>query len=243
MSELPKTLSVSKAAALCGVGRTTVGYWIRSKKLHAHRKGRNYKISVEDLLVFLQSSGQQVPSELFHAHSHRPIFRSFQNCWQHWEGSPHARHCIDCIAYKNQLHACFTVKDPGLLRCSDCDRCRYYLETFYPRTQFIHQINMPAAVIKDFHLWGGNAHCAELCNVQPKDLIGMPVEKIVHARSLAKIIEALRNMALEDLAFETHCSISIKGIRGGRREIQVSVFQLREPNGVSLVLGMPKIYN
>ncbi len=31
MSDRSKTLSVSRTAALCGVGRTTVGYWIRTK--------------------------------------------------------------------------------------------------------------------------------------------------------------------------------------------------------------------
>ena len=42
MADSQKTLSVSKAATLCGVGRTTVGYWIRSKKINAARPGRNY---------------------------------------------------------------------------------------------------------------------------------------------------------------------------------------------------------
>src|SRR5210317_2390825 len=162
MSELPKTLSVARAAALCGVGRTTVGYWIRSKKLYARRLGRNYTIPVEDLLFFLQNSNQRVPSELYHEKSSGPIFKRFQNCWQYWQGSTRARRCDDCVAFKKKLHACFTAKDSGLLRCSKCDQCRYYLETFYSRIQFIHQINMPAAVVKDFHLWGGNVHCAEL---------------------------------------------------------------------------------
>ena len=63
MTGTKKTLSVSQAAALCGVGRTTVGYWIRSKKLQAHRVVRNYSILVEDLLFFLKSSGQKTPLE------------------------------------------------------------------------------------------------------------------------------------------------------------------------------------
>ena len=243
MSDRPKTLSVSRAAALCGVGRTTVGYWIRTKKLYASRLGRNYTIPVEDLLFFLQNSGQRVPSELYHEKSSGPIFKRFQNCWQYWQGSTRARRCDDCIAFKKKLHACFTAKDSGLLRCSKCDQCRYYLETFYSRIQFIHQINMPAAVVKDFHLWGGNVHCAELCEVQPKDLVGMGIEKIVHASSLAKVIEAVRKMALRDLAFEKSCSISVNSRRGGRREIQVSVFPLREPDRVFLVLGAPKHFN
>jgi excisionase family DNA binding protein len=240
MSEMPKTLSVAKAADLCGVGRTTVGYWIRSKKLYASRKGRSYSIPVEDLLVFLQNSGQPVPTELYQTNSGKPIFKSFQKCWQHWKGSQHANHCGDCIAYKNQIDACFTIRNSGLLGCSECDQCRYYMDTFYPRIQFVHQINLPAAIVRDFHLWGGNAQCADLCDVQPKELIGMAVEKIVHARSLGKIIQTARNMAFKDLRFENNCTISINGDRGRRRVIQVSIFPLQEPNRVFLVLGMPK---
>ena len=239
MSELPKTLSVSKAAALCGVGRTTVGYWIRSKKLYARRIGRNYTIPVEDLLFFLQKSGQRVPAELSHQNIYKPIFRSFQNCWQHWYGNAHARNCTNCIAFENQQHACFTLIDSGLLRCSGCYQCPYYLETIYPRIQFVHQIITPAAVFKDFHLWGGNAHCAELCEVHPKDLVGMGIEKIVHDSSLAKIIEAIRKMMLGNLAFEKSCHISVHNSYKGRREIQVSVYPLQEPENVFLVLGVP----
>jgi excisionase family DNA binding protein len=242
MSELPKTLSVSKAAALCGVGRTTVGYWIRTKKLYARRVGRNYTIPVEDLLFFLESSGQQIPVELSHQKAKKPIFRSFQNCWQHWDGSDHARNCGDCIAFENQLQACFSARDSGHLRCSECYQCSYYLETIYPRIQFVHQINMPAAVIKNFHLWGGNAHCAELCEVQPRDLVGMGIEKIVHASSLARIIRAIRKMMLGNLVSEKNCRISIHNSREDQQKIQVSIYPLREPKNVFLVLGMPLIY-
>ena len=240
---MPKTLSVAKAADLCGVGRTTVGYWIRSKKLYACRKGRNYTIPVEDLLVFLRNNGQPIPSELYQTSSSKPVFKSFQKCWQHWDGSSHAKRCGDCIAYKNQIDACFTIKKSRLLGCSGCDQCRYYMETFYPRIQFIHQINMPAVIFKDFFLWGGNSHCAALCDVQQKELIGMALEKIVHANSLAKIIKVTRNITLGDLKFENNCTISVNRIRGGRRVIQVSVFPLQEPNGVFLALGMPNNFD
>ncbi len=64
MMNAPKTLTVSQAAVICKVGRTTVGYWVRSKKVFAQRMGRNYAIPVEDLLHFLKSSGQPIPPEL-----------------------------------------------------------------------------------------------------------------------------------------------------------------------------------
>ena len=139
MTDTKKTLSVSQAASLCGVGRTTVGYWIRSKKLHANRVGRNYSILVDDLLFFLKNSDQKIPSELLRENSNGFIFKSFQNCWQHFHGSEHGHSCHKCITFRNQLQDCFTVKDSGMLECSDCLACRYYIETYSPRIQFVHQ--------------------------------------------------------------------------------------------------------
>jgi len=232
-----KSLSVSQAAALCGVGRTTVGYWIRSRKLHATRVGRNYNIPVEDLLFFLKTSGQEIPPELLAENFGEPIFKSFQNCWQYWNGSEHGLKCHDCIAFKNQLQACFTVKDSGLLGCSDCSACRYYIETYLYRIQFVHQIDLPAAVFKDLYLWGGNSLCAEICSVRQKDLVGMGIEKIVHADSLPKVIEAIRKLALGEPDVKEDCIISIKNDRESPRKIRVSVHLLREPANAFLVLG------
>lgn len=241
MAGSQKSLSVSEAAALCGVGRTTVGYWIRSKKLHATRVGRNYTIPVEDLLFFLKSSGQEIPPELLAGNSSGPIFKSYQNCWHYWNGTDHGLRCHGCIAFKNQLQACFTVKDSGLLGCSDCCTCRYYLETFLHRIQFVHQIQLPAAVFKDLYLWGGNSSCAEICSVPLKKLIGLGIEKIVHADSLPKVIEAIRKLALGEPEVMEDCFISIKNDREGPRKIRVSVYLLREPANAFLVLGSPLI--
>jgi excisionase family DNA binding protein len=239
MSGAPKTLSVSQAAALCGVGRTTVGYWIRSKKLHAHRVGRNYSIPVEDLLFLLQNSRQRIPPEMLRENTNGLILKSFQNCWQHWSSSEHGQNCHGCIAFKNQLQACFTVKDSGLLRCSGCETCRYYIETFLPRIQFVHQIDMPAAVFNNLYLWGGNELCAGICGVQQKDLIGMGIEKIVHAASLPKVIEAVRKMAIGDPALVEYCRIALNKGHQDRQMIRVSVYPLREPAKAFLVLGEP----
>lgn len=239
MSGTQKTLSVSQAAALCGVGRTTVGYWIRSKKLHAHRVGRNYVIPVEDLLFLLKNSRQRIPPEMLRETTNGLIFKSFQNCWQHWSNSEHGQNCQSCIAFKNQLQACFTVKDSGLLRCSECETCRYYLETFLPRIQFVHQIDMPAAVFKNLYLWGGNEFCAEICGVRQEDLIGMGIEKIVHADSLPKVIAAVRKMAIGGPALTECCSIAVNKGHENRQMVRVSVYPLREPIKAFLVLGEP----
>ena len=241
MAGSQKSLSVSEAAVRCRVGRTTVGYWIRSKKLHATRVGRNYTIAVDDFLFFLKSSGQEIPADLLQGDCNGPIFKSYQNCWQYWNGTDHGLRCHGCIAFKNQLQACFTVKDSGLLGCSDCSTCRYYLETFLHRIQFIHQIELPAAVFKGLYLWGGNSSCAEICSVAPKDLVGMGIEKIVHPDSLPKVIETIRKLALGEPQVKEGCIISIKNDRESLREIRVSVYLLREPADAFLVLGFPLV--
>ena len=239
MSGTQKTLSVSQAAAMCGVGRTTVGYWIRSKKLRALRVGRNYTIPVEDLMFLLRNNRRRIPPELLCANSRGPIFKSFQNCWEHLNGSEHGRNCHDCIAFKNQLQACFTVKDIGLMGCSDCDNCRYYLEMFMPRIQFIDQIDLPAAVFRDLYLWGGNSLCAEICGVRQENLIGMGLDEVVAADSLPKVIEAVRKLAIGNPSPVESCIISVNKKFGERQKIHVSVFPLREPVNAFLVLGEP----
>ena len=240
MPNSKRTLSVSQAAVLCGVGRTTVGYWIRAKKLHAHRIGRNYAIPIEDLLIFLQNSGQNIPPELIKENSKGPVFRRFQNCWQYWKGCDPDRMCQDCIVFKHQVHACFTARGSGFSDCSECETCHYYRETFFSRIQFIHQINLPAAVLREQHVWGGNSLCADMCDLKAKDLIGIGVEKIVHSRSLAMVIEAIRKKALDDSPEPMSCSIYLNNRRENQKRIDVSVYPLIEPAGTFLVLADPK---
>ena len=135
MSIRQKSLSVSQAAVLCGVGRTTVGYWIRSKKLRAHRIGRNYSIPVQDLLYFLKSSGQKIPSDLQDENLKGPIFKSFQHCWEYWQGQDPSRNCKHCVAFQKQLEVCFTAKSSRSSGCSkDCDTCQYYVDIFLPHS-------------------------------------------------------------------------------------------------------------
>jgi excisionase family DNA binding protein len=239
MTENKKKYSVSQAAALCGVGRTTVGYWIRTRKLHANRTGRNYSILLDDLLFFLKSSGQKIPPELLPGSSNGPIFKSLQTCWHYWHGSDHGRRCCDCIAFKNQLQSCFTIKDSGLLNCTDCNTCRYYTDIYLNRIQFIHQIDAPAAVFQDLYLWGGNSLCADLCGLQQQDLVGIGLEKIVFSGSLPKVIEAVRKMAVGKPALKEDCSISINNGSLGSLKILASIYPLRQPPMTYLVVGVP----
>ena len=189
MENYEKSLSVTQAAALCGVGRTTVGYWIRSNKLPAGRKGKKYEIPMQDLLYFLKAGGHKIPVELEKQNLNGPVFRTFQHCWQYHQGSAHGLNCHLCIAFQKRLQVCFNARNSGTLSCSGrCEACGYYQETYYPRLQFIHQFDLPAAVVKDLYFWAGNAEMADLCEVEEKDLGGLGVEKIVHPSSLEQVI-------------------------------------------------------
>jgi excisionase family DNA binding protein len=233
-----KELSVSQAAALCGVGRTTVGYWIRSQKLRANRIGRNYSIPVQDLLFFLKSTGQKIPYELQGDNLKGPIFKSFQHCWEYWQPEGYRKQCENCIASKNQIEACFTARNSKFCNCSKiCDQCQYYLTIFLPRIHFVHQMNMPAAVIKDFYFWCGNAKWERLCEFQNKDLIGMGIEKIIHPSSLELVISGIKRKVLEVSATSESCRISIKNKQSEKIEIGVAVYPLNEPEGAFLVIA------
>lgn len=239
MAKAQKTISVSEAAALCGVGRTTVGYWIRSQKLHATRVGRNYTLAIADLLYFLQNTGQGIPPELRSDNSNGPFFKSFQNCWQFWKGTAHGARCGGCIAFKNQIPECFTVRNEYLRGCSDCCDCRYYHETYLRRIQFVHQINLPAAVFKDLYLWGGNALSAEICGVQQHELVGMGIEKIIDTESLPKVINTIRKLALGETEVKEACRITIKTNSQSAASLRLSVYPLREPATAFFALGVP----
>jgi len=233
-----KALSVTQVSSLCGVGRTRIGYWIRSRKLHANRVGRNYSIPVEELLFFLKSTGQEIPHELAEENSSGPFFRSFRNCWLYWQGSTHGKHCKDCMAFKNHLNVCFTAKGSGSSGCSkECDECRYYQETYLPRIQFIYQIDLPAAVYMDLCLWGGNRKWAELCEVPEKDLIGMGIESVVHPNSLETVISDTKRRAMGDSEVPRTFNIFMKNKQNGKLKVCVSLYPLKKPSGTFLVLA------
>jgi excisionase family DNA binding protein len=240
MMKLPKRISVSQAAELCGVSRTTVGYWVRSRKLFAQREGRSYSIPVEDLLHFLQSTGQTIPQELKNGNGYAPAFKSFQNCWHYWEGSNRRHDCENCAAFKRQIDDCFCVREDETERCPEpCSTCRYYQEVFVARFRFIHQIDFPAAVFKGLSFWGGNAGWAALCGIPQEGLIGIGIEKIIHPESLAVIISAFKRIGMADKAELIANRIHI--ITGQRYKLEVHtwVYPLREPEYTFLMMASP----
>ena len=176
-------LSVSQVASLCGVGHSTVGYWIRSNKLKAFRVGKQYSIPVEELVLYLKSKGQEIPYELVGMYAPNPDIMDFTNCWQYFRGSAHGHDCDHCLVFKKMVETCFcfTSRANGSSQCANrCHDCTYYMETYLSKIQFIHQISSPAAITKDFYLWGGNTPWAKLCGVSEGDLPGIGIEQIFH---------------------------------------------------------------
>ncbi len=238
MEEFHKTISVTQAAALCAVGRTTVGYWIRSKKLAARRRGKIYEIPIQNLLYFLKANGQKIPAQLEKEVLNAPVFRTYQNCWCYYQDHSHGLKCQQCIVFKNKLQVCFSARNDGKLNCLvDCESCSYYLEAFYPRLQFIHQFNIPAAIVKDLYFWAGNPAMANLCEVHAKNLVGMGIEKIIHPRSLEQVISCVKRNALGDQEIQSECRIYIKNHQAGGLKIRCSVFLLNEPQGAFLIMA------
>ena len=242
MNEGHKTLSVRQAAALCDVGRTTVGYWIRSNKLAAIRRGKKYEIPVQNLLYFLKASGQEIPAQLEDENLNGPVFRIFQNCWQYYQDHSHGLNCPQCIVFKNKLPVCFSARNDGKLNCTEgCQKCRYYREAYYPRVQFIHQFEIPAAIVKDLNFWAGNPAMADLCEVHQKKLLGMGIEKIIHPRSLEQVISCVKRRALGDPGSPAECRIYIKNHQADGLRLKCSVFVLKQPPGAYLITAVPDL--
>jgi excisionase family DNA binding protein len=238
MTSTPKSLSVSQAAAICGVGRTTVGYWVRSKKLFARRVGRGFSIPVEDLLHFLAAAGQPIPPELGNGSNRGPLFKSFRNCWTYWQTEGGRHRCERCTAFKRQVQDCFCVRENGSSGCSDpCRDCRYFREMFAARFQFVHQIDFAAAVFRGLNLWGGNAGWSELCGVPQDDLIGRGIETLVHPASLATVISVLKKAALGEKNGMIPGPVYLCTPQQRQLRINAWVFPLRDPEDTNLMLA------
>ena len=236
-----KSISVTQAAVLCGVGRTTVGYWIRSRKLRANRVGRNYTIPVEELVFFLKSNGTPIPTELAADSAAGPCFRSFQNCWQYHAGTKHGQQCGDCIVYQNRIDQCFTAREGDGLGCpeSDCQQCQYHQETYMARIQFVQQIDLPAAVYRGLYFWGGNRHWASLCGRSEAEMIGLGIEHIFHSTSLEAVIADAKKRELGAPNVPRRFEAVLKSKDREQVPVTLGVYPLNEPEGTFLVLAEP----
>jgi len=242
LSTTNKELTVKQVAALCDVDRTTVGYWVRSKKLYANRKGRRYAIPVEELRDFLKSIGQKIPPELKSENFQKPYFRAIENCWQFWHANDHAQNCNTCFVYKNHIDTCFTLRGGSSLKCThSCEACKYYQENYFARINFIHQIDMPAAVYKDLYIWGANTEFAELCGIPQNDLVGIGIEQIAHPDSMESVISFAKRRAAGDPAVPRYYRLYIRKNQQEKKRISMSVQPLKDPTGTFLVLAETEI--
>lgn len=230
-------LSVPETAALCGVTRSTINNWINNKKLNAIRSGRNYRVPTNELLFYLKSTGREIPRELQSNDLKGPLFKTFQYCWDYPKDSAQKERCKGCVVQDKKLDVCFTAKKSSKLKCTvECCNCSYYREIFFPRIQFIHQLDFPAAVCKGLFVWGVNSEWAAITRIPQKEFPGMGIERIIHPSSLEKAISATRKMALGELP-PNGFHVFFKSKTKGKKEVSISAIPLKEPRGTFLFLA------
>ena len=234
-------LSVSQVASLCGVGHSTVGYWIRTNRLRAFRIGKQHSIPVDELVLYLKSKGQEIPDELLDMNVQPSDSSAFTKCWEYFKGTGDRHECDQCLVFTTRVEPCFTNKKTTSFECSSaCLDCGYYMKTYLPSIKFIHQISCPAAVLKDFYLWGGNRAWAELCGIGGRDLPGMRIEQIFHPESLEKFIPRIKKETLRNPSVTKSYDTFFKHAEKGRIAVHVSVYGLDDPAEALLILAEPE---
>ena len=238
MALMEKMLSVSQVASLCGVGHSTVGYWVRRNKLRAHRVGKQYLVPAEELVLYLNSKGREIPDALAEVDAQLPDTKAFPNCWQYFRGTADPHDCNHCRVFKNRVEICFTGKETGTPQCpANCSRCKYYVDVYLPGIKFIHRISSPAAISKGLYLWNGNRLFAKLCGVEEKDFPGMGVEQIFHPDSLEMIIAGIKKRSLGDPSMAKSYSVFFKNHEKGKTAAEISVYGLDDPPEGLLILA------
>jgi excisionase family DNA binding protein/PAS domain S-box-containing protein len=230
-------MSVTEVAEWCGVGRSTVGYWVRSGKLPAERVGRDYTIDTQDLLYYLNASGKPVPEWLRGVVHGLPSFAPFRLCWEFRACSEEEADCTVCPVYRKGLRTCFAARRhvvPG--REIHCHRCAYYQDHIVPRIGFIHQIDSPVAVYEDLYLWGANSHFSEMTGFSTKELPGLDMERLFHRDSLADVIRNVKRRAMGDPDVPGRYEVFLRNREDGKTRAEICVHRLLEPAGTFLLL-------
>lgn len=237
MRQKSQMLSVMNIADLCGVARSTASYWICSKSLPAQRSGKKYLVSVENLVIFLESIGRPIPKVLLKniVGDYSLPVKPFLNCWNYWQKDSHSEKCERCLVFKYKIDVCFTAKYDSGQRCSiDCSECQYFFDHFIPYTSFIHQMTIPAAILKDLYIWSGNNVWADLCGVDIKKLIGIGVEEIIHPESIKIIINYFKRIQQGDTSCVLKSPVYFEKQNGKKIRSFLSIVPLREPAGTCL---------
>lgn len=240
MSQRSRSLSVLEIAEICGVARSTVSYWIAKVSLAAHRSGKKYMVSVDDLVIFLKSQAKPVP-EIFLEQVGGPYstpFRPYKRCWEYWAKDSHDRKCQECNVFTHQVKECFTSRQSQDLQCPiDCHECRYFGEYYGPRVAFIHQMDKPAAVYKNLYLWSGNRAWADLCGVDVARLIGAGIEEFVHPDSLKMVISYNKRRSVGDSSVPDRYKVFFTDNGHRKIEVHLAITPLTKPSGTWLAVA------
>jgi excisionase family DNA binding protein len=235
-----EALTTAQVADLCGVDRTTVGYWVRTGKIQARRAGKSYQIQVSDLRLFLESSGLSIPEELGRQNHQRLDFPTVQPCWDYFTATHEQGRCETCVVYMNKVEPCFTCREIGAGCCAvNCASCEYYRKFYHSRIRFVHQIQSPAAVYKGLYIWGGNDAYESLLGFAMGQSIGAGIERVVHGDNMEMIISFAKRRALGDPCIPKYYQAEVKTKDKGKIAVQVLVTSLNEPAGTFLAIFDP----
>jgi len=117
-----------------------------------------------------------------------------------------------------------------------CGECSYYQEIYFPRIQFVLQLDLPAAVCQGLDIWGGNKQFADLVGLSEADLIGLGIESLVHEDSLPAVISNIKKRAMGDPGASKRYPLFIKSEKVDKVKVDISVAPLTEPMGAFLVM-------
>jgi excisionase family DNA binding protein len=241
MKDLPENhVTVTQAAEFCGVGRNTVGYWIRSGKIKAIRIEKRYAIHVEELTRFLKSSGQPVPRAFFDRLGAHPNLQSYLRpfclCSEFMKEIEHDKDCEHCAAGRQCLIPCFAARSTGMVETSGpCSECRYYEAVYQPRVRMVLQFAQPAAILKGVHIWAGNQAFADRCGLSVEELIGTGIESVVHPDAQASAMGEFKKIAAGGLDGPKKIEIRLK--HDGPDGLGLFVYPMTEPEGAFLLVA------
>jgi excisionase family DNA binding protein/PAS domain S-box-containing protein len=234
-----EALTTHQVADICGVNRTTVGYWVRTGKIQAQRTGKLYKIPIADLRLYLESIGKAIPEALSQEDNQHLDFPTIRTCWDFFEKNRAEGRCKRCAIFKNN-EPCFTYREVGSACCTGiCIACEYYEKYYRSRIRFIHQIGLPAAIIKGLFIWGGNRPSEELFGFELGEAIGLGIERVVHPDSLEMVISFAKRRTMGDQSTPNYYRAKIKTKNNEKKTVQLLVTPLDEPKGTFLVLFDP----
>ncbi|MGB5158246.1 helix-turn-helix domain-containing protein [Desulfobacterium sp. N47] len=239
MSKQLQMLSVMDIAAICGVARSTVSYWIAKKSLPASRDGKKHVVSINNLIAFLEAEDYPVPKSLteFPDALYQQDLKLFKACWEYWSESHSENGCKSCSVFTNSLMVCFTARNnPGQKCRMDCSECKYFYDYHAPDMSFIHQISNPAAIYKDLYIWSANRAWADLCGVKTKNLIGAGIEEFIHSESLKNIMNYDKKLRMGNSSEVLRFNLSFISRNGNKIKTDLLASPLKKPDGTWLAV-------